>query len=464
MKRLLRSLRKGLHEAVRLLLGALPRRWRFALFRRMVDCDPSPGTELQLKIADTREELESCFALLHDAYVAAGFMKPDPSGLRVTIYHALPTTTTLCAKVDDRVVGTISLIREGVFGFPLQQAFDLGAVRAQEGQIAEVSALAVHPDFRKTGGRILFPLMKFMYEYCTSYFDTRHLVIAVNPNKIELYESLLMFERLQAHVVENYDFANGAPAVGASLDLAGVRKRMKRLYGGRPLRRNLYHYFMKLRLPNIQAPARRYHTTNDPVMTGELIDYFFNRRTQAFAALDDRKKLLLRSIYDLDAYTPVLPTVTEVAKVSAALRRHQRYSIRCPARFSVRVPDGIARVRLKVIEMSLTGCLVQCAYEIPAGVQGDLVVELGAGDHAVVPAAVVRRTTSDGEGYYGMRVLVPDAAWTACVHALEQGQTHADLERLSQPMPLTEPGDLDDGLGDASSVAGSRSRSTAPMP
>lgn len=199
-------------------------------------------------------------------------------------------------------------------------------------------------------------------------------------------------------------------------------------------------------------------------MTGELIDYFFNQRTQAFAALDDRKKLLLRSIYDLDAYTPVLPTVTEVAKVSAALRRHQRYSIRCPARFSVRVPDGIARVRLKVIEMSLTGCLVQCAYEIPAGVQGDLVVELGAGDHAVVPAAVVRRTTSDGEGYYGMRVLVPDAAWTACVHALEQGQTHADLERLSQPMPLTEPGDLDDGLGDASSVAGSRSRSTAPMP
>jgi hypothetical protein len=65
--------------------------------------------------------------LLHDAYVAAGFMKPAVSGLRVTIYHALPTTTTLCAKFDGQVVGTLSLIRESVFGFPLQAIFDLTA-------------------------------------------------------------------------------------------------------------------------------------------------------------------------------------------------------------------------------------------------------------------------------------------------------------------------------------------------
>ena len=73
-------------------------------------------SRLELKVAETREELEACFTILHDAYVASGFMKPDPSGMRVTIYHALPTTTTLCAKWEGRVVGTISMIREGVFG------------------------------------------------------------------------------------------------------------------------------------------------------------------------------------------------------------------------------------------------------------------------------------------------------------------------------------------------------------
>jgi hypothetical protein len=76
-----------------------------------------------LKIADTQEELEACFTLLHDAYVGSGFMTPELSGMRVTIYHALPTTTTLCAKV--RRAGGWHLVldpRERV-GFPAAADF-----------------------------------------------------------------------------------------------------------------------------------------------------------------------------------------------------------------------------------------------------------------------------------------------------------------------------------------------------
>ena len=203
---------------------------RFALIRSMVDCEDEPHPNLVLKIAETRDELEACFSLLHDAYVSSGYMKPHPSGLRVTVYHALPTTTTLCAKFDGKVVGTLSIVREGVFGFPMQSVFDLEAVRTQGGNIAEISALAIHPDFRKTGGAILFPLMKFMYEYCTRFFDTRHLVIAVNPDRIELYEALLMFQRLRAAAIPSYDFANGAPAVGATLDLSAAPERFREVY------------------------------------------------------------------------------------------------------------------------------------------------------------------------------------------------------------------------------------------
>ncbi len=193
LKRVGLLIRKFLHVSVRKLISWLPREQRFKVFRSFADCNPAPSSRLQLKIAETKEELEACFAVLHDAYVDSGFMKPDPSGMRVTIYHALPTTTTLCAKYDGEVVGTISLIRESALGVPLQKIFDLNSVREKEGLIAEVSALAVHRRFRKTGGSILFPLMKFMYEYCTTFFDTRHLVIAVNPSHIEMYELLLFF-------------------------------------------------------------------------------------------------------------------------------------------------------------------------------------------------------------------------------------------------------------------------------
>jgi GNAT superfamily N-acetyltransferase len=419
------SLRKVWHRSMRLALSSLPRETRFGLYRRMIDCDPAPDSRLQLKVANTKEELEACFRILHDAYVSAGFMKPSPSGLRVTPYHALPTTTTLCAKYDGRVVGTISMIREGVFGFPMQAAFDLGPVRAEEGQIAEISALAVHPDFRRTGGSILFPLMKFMYEYCTQYFDTRHLVIAVNPDRIEMYESLLFFQRLLENTVDHYDFANGAPAVGATLDLYRARDVFRRVYGGRKPRKNLYQYFVELKLPNIQLPRRRYHLTNDPVLTPELLDYFFNQRSQVFNELDDRRRALLWSIYDQPEFRQVLPLLRDGQVSFAAMRKHQRFSMRCPAEFKALNGAGLTLV-VTVIQLSLSGLQAHSKLPLPIGATGRVVVELGADEHSVLEVEVVRKYNGDG-GFYGVRVTEADDAWRRCVAALETQHVGEEL-------------------------------------
>lgn len=439
MKRTLISrVRKSAHDLLRDGLALLPQAWRFAFYRAMVKCDPTPDPRLELKIAETQEELEDCFRILHDSYVSAGFMKPDPSGLRVTIYHALPTTTTLCAKWDGKVVGTISIIREGVFGFPLQSVFDLTAVRAKGGRITEVSSLAVDPRYRGIGGQVLFPLMKFMREYARDYFDTRHLVIAVNPNRIEMYEGLLAFTRLQACEVDNYDFANGAPAVGATLDLQQSPEQTHQLYGERPAHRNLYRYLYVDPMPNIRWPARRFHTTNDPVLTPAMMDYFFNQRTQVFDTLDDRKRQLLRSIYDLDDYAGVLPMPRAVAVPDAGLRRHQRFSLRCPAQLEVASYGASIAYPLQVIELSRHGFLAECPTPLPEGTTGVLTVDLGTADTAVVEARAVRCHVSQGVTYHGFQVLHPDEAWQRCVDALHSGRTHRDLV-AGMPAPVAEP-------------------------
>lgn len=421
------TFRKAVHEVYRRALASLPTSFRFACYRLLAKCDPYPDARLQLKIAETKEELEDCFKILHDAYVASGFMVPHPTGMRITQYHALPTTTTLCAKYDGKVVGTISLIREGVFGFPLQSVFELGGVRAKGGRIAEVSALAVHPEFRKTGGAILFPLMKFMRDYCADYFDTRHIVIAVNPERIELYEALLFFERLQESVVQAYDYANGAPAVGATLDLVHGTKAFKAGYRGRPLHRNLYVYLFEHVLPNIQVPQRRYHTTNDPVMTPELLDHFFNVKTRVFEELDDRRKMLLWSIYQTPEYRRVLPMLKGESKDAHPLRRHQRFSLRCPAELRFGAQGQGRVVVLDVIEISLGG--FQAESRLPVDLQ-ELVqvhVELGAGVRSSLTATAVRRSEIDGLSYYGFRIESSDQAWTNCVAALEAGHVARDL-------------------------------------
>ena len=427
LKNLRSFLKRVAHQMTRKAISWLPRQQRFKVFRSFADCNPSPSRRLLLKIAETREELEECFSLLHDAYVESGFMKPDPSGMRVTIYHALPTTTTLCAKYDGQVVGTISLIRESALGVPLQRIFDLTGVREKEGHIAEVSALAVHRDFRKTGGSILFPLMKFMYEYCTTFFDTRHLVIAVNPSHIEMYESLLFFRRLTANVVENYDFVNGAPAVGATLDLREAPEIFRKNYANKPARRNLYAYFTQIKLPNIEFPSRRFFTTNDPVLTPDLIDYFFNVQTNTFRNLSDRKKVLLHTIYDLPEYRAVLPDLPPITD-AIAIRKHERFSVRCPAKLVVPNTVGDQEIPIEVIEVSRYGFQARASKPLPLNTWFKTIVQLGRSDVSHVRALALRGHNEGGNEFYGFSLGEPDLLWRKFVSALYHSKTYSDLE------------------------------------
>jgi len=428
----LSRLRFLIHQTARRLFSLLPKGQRHGIYRSFVDCDPAPNQRLVLKIADTREELEACFKLLHDAYVSSGFMTPDPSGMRVTIYHALPTTTTLCAKFDDQVIGTLSLIRESAIGFPLQRIFDLSEVREKPGYIAEVSALAIHPKFRRTGGTILFPLMKFMYEYCTTFFDTRHLVIAVNPRHIEMYESLLFFRRLTANVVENYDFVNGAPAVGATIDLKYAPEILRKAYAKKPLRRNLHHYFIESKLENIQLPHRRFFTTNDPVLTPDLIDYFFNRRTTVFAELSERKKTLLHLIYDLPAYRKILPPIPEVPN-DIRNRRHQRFSVKCPARLNLAA--GEEAIKLEINDVSRYGFHARTSRKVPTNTFMNAIIQLGTNETSRLTVQAVQETDIEDKHYCGFRIGEPDLIWRKFVTALYEGHTHTDLDEATRFLP-----------------------------
>lgn len=427
-----RTLRKAARQAA----TWLPRGLRHGLMRQMVRIDPAPDPRLQVHIAETQEDLEACFRLLHDAYVAQGYMKPDPSGLRVTPWHALPTTTTLAATWDGEVVGTLSLIREGVFGFPLQTQFDLSSLRGEPGRVAEVSALAIDPRFRSGGGPVLFPLMKFMYAYCTRYFDTRHLVIAVNPAMADLYEAVLLFRRLPGAEVAHYGFANGAPAVGATLDLAHAAERFERCYAGRTPAHDLHRYFVHAWLPNLRLPERPIFTTNDPVMTPALLDHFFNRRTQVFAGLDERRRVLLHALYPDERWREVLPPLAPGSTEAETARRHPRHSIKCPAQLHLQGQTMAAMV----VDMSRHGAQVLADRPLAPGTQGLLAVHLGRGLHARVRVSVARQVPGDAPHAHGLRIDAPDAAWLACAERLARSQTHRELLDATPPRDL--PGTL----------------------
>lgn len=289
------------------LIPFLPKGIRDPLCRSSLKLSLRCPDGLEIKIARTRHELEACFRLLHDSYVEQGYMAPQNHGIRVTPYHALPTTTTFIATSYGKVIGTLTLIRDGVFGLPLEKAYDLMVLRRKKKVLAEVSSLAVHKEFRGEGGAYVFPLLKYMYEYATRYFGTEILVIGVNPRQWMFYESILLFSPIHGVVdVQNYDFVSGAPVIGACLDLRWARKQYDACYGDRSDEQNLFKYFTRVTLPNLKFPKRRHFRACDPIMTPELFNYFFIEKTKELCRLNEEQLRLLGESYPTPEYEKVL--------------------------------------------------------------------------------------------------------------------------------------------------------------
>ncbi|HEX6654976.1 MAG TPA: GNAT family N-acetyltransferase, partial [Candidatus Limnocylindria bacterium] len=168
-------------------------------------------------VAESPGELSAACALVHDAYVDQGLMRPHPSGLRRHPYQALPTTSTLVAWWGRRIVGTLTMIRDNPQGLPMESTFEVGAVR-RRGPLAEISSLAVHRRFRSRDHRVLFSLITGLVAHAREV-GVDYFVFAVHPNHAALYRAAVMAEPLGAQGVRAYAAAEGAPAVALFMDV-----------------------------------------------------------------------------------------------------------------------------------------------------------------------------------------------------------------------------------------------------
>jgi hypothetical protein len=375
------------------------------------------------KLAQTKEELEACFRLLHDERVRSGRMEPDPSGMWLTLHHVLPTTSMLMCRYGTRVIGTVSLIRENSLGFPMQQIFDLNEIFRTGGNVAEVSALAIDSRYRRIKNRILIPLLKFLYEYAEYRFDIRHLLIAAHPWHISFCENVLCFSQLP----RRQNSAQSKNMLGAHLDLEQAKERFSQKYADAPLGKNLYHYFTVAALPNGQFPHQRFDATTDPVMTPERVDYFFNQKTKIFSALKSREIRLLHAIYSSSKYRTCLPPLPESkSNLPAQKQGSRRYPVKCPAHLRIKQTNASSElIALNVYECSETVICVQADKPLSIGLAGEIEVELGSAinkfGRCTLPVEIVRLGWHSRRAAM-MNILNADAAqkelWLKFIRAL----------------------------------------------
>ncbi len=153
-----------------------------------------------------------------------------------------------------------------------------------------------------------------------------------------------------------------------------------------------------------------------------------------FASLEDHRKELLHSIYDLPEYDAVLPHIATLIGTGKKQRRYQRYSFKCPGYLTVTGGGSKVHYPLQVIEVSKYGFQARAKRPLPLNIWSDATVHLGQMETSTVKAIAVRDNINGLNGFYGFNLGEPDVVWMKFVSALTSGQTHGDLENATRFM------------------------------
>lgn len=257
----------------------------------------------EFQIAHETEALDGAFRLVHDQYVTRRYMFPHPSGRRLSLYHALPSTRVFVATEGLRIVGTATLIQDSPAGLPMDQIYrdDLDRLRGQGRRLCEGSALAVDCVHEACGRDVTLRLAGMLVLYAAEVAAMDELCIAVHPRHVRFYER--WFHARVFGELKSYQYVSGAPAQALHLDLDLIRDLSRQLRSdrgpdhgrrSRPSRLDAVLYgpdspYRRMREFR-QVPARG-------GLTPEQVEYFFAGREfsgeRGFAVVPDYEEALV---------------------------------------------------------------------------------------------------------------------------------------------------------------------------
>lgn len=197
-------------------------RRRVDRFRRAGLLEPLPGVTIEQAV--TAEELWQAYALVHDVFVCQNYILPQQGGVRLRAYEAVPEMATFVAKADGRVVAVMSVVPDSPeLGLPSDKAFhhELELLRASGRRIAEVTNLAVAPEYRNTS--VFFELSRCCIAHGLN-IGLDDAFVSISPGHAMFFEAVMGFEPWGER--RNYGGQVEDMVEGMRLNLRTVEERM----------------------------------------------------------------------------------------------------------------------------------------------------------------------------------------------------------------------------------------------
>ncbi len=176
--------------------------------------------------AETRADYQEAFRLAYRQYVAAGLIPPNPTGFRIAPHQLQPACTVILAEIEQRVVGTVSLVEDGPAKLPMDRLFPqaVDELRSHGLRLAEVGCLASHDDSQQFPLAVYVELTRATIHY-SRLAGCDRMIAAVHPRHSRFYRRAMGFARLSGEA--SYDLVNNNAAIcvcGNPNDADGYRE------------------------------------------------------------------------------------------------------------------------------------------------------------------------------------------------------------------------------------------------
>jgi hypothetical protein len=184
-----------------------------------------PTGEVVIERAVHADELVAAYRLVHDTFVGEGLIDASSSRLRVRACELSPSMATFVARSAVGVVGVMSVIGDSrELGLPSDPVFgrELAALRERGRRVAEITNLAIAPEFRKTS--VFLGLSRAVLAWGMD-LDFDDGFAAVSPKHGPYFEHVLCFTPWGER--RSYRLDADDPVRGFRLDLRGFEGALR---------------------------------------------------------------------------------------------------------------------------------------------------------------------------------------------------------------------------------------------
>ena len=304
---------------------------------------PTFDPQFTVKVADSKDELEAAFRLTGQ----------HSKELKCSIYSFLPQTVTAVVKYKNFVVGAIIIVKDSTLGLPSDQYYldENTHLRQQGEQLIEISNLGIDPSFRVQSESIQHLLIKFSCQFIKKFMYGSVLLINTHPQSEVFFTQIWDFQRIGEIV--KYKSSKTAYIVLLAWNLNDQpKKTWFEIFQSSKVHKNIKK-FLDQEDRRFSFPVLKEGQVISPVMTPELLEYFFVTKTSVYEELNLSARKLFLEIF--------LQFFGE-AKIERFLNIEHDYFLkeyRAPTRAKVTIQGDSEKYSGKIIDISSQGCFVE---------------------------------------------------------------------------------------------------------